>query len=243
MNIFKRLAEKPWVNEPGAVVDMRGASYAASNQKVALVFLLAIIGVLFALFFAAYHMRLAPLEFGAGHSSDWVPIPEPPLLWFNTLVLGLASAAYEWARRTSNRGEVAAARLAFLAAGGATLAFLALQLVVWNQMIARGYYAHANPANSFFYLLTAVHGAHLLGGLIAWARAARRFADADHAPAQPGVPAMPGAPAVPGAPAMPRAPVQSEASVRLRRGIDLCALYWHFLLLVWLGMLALFVNT
>lgn len=212
MNIFKRLTEKPWQDD-GTVVELRTASYAASNQKVALVCFLAIVGVLFSLFFAAYHMRLEPLEFGAGVSTDWQPMPEPPLMWFNTLVLVLASVAYEWARRTANRGELATAKLAFLLAGAATLAFLVLQLVVWNQMIARGYYAHSNPANSFFYLITAVHGVHLLGGLIAWGRAARRLPKADDEPE------------------------------RLRRSIDLCGLYWHFLLLIWLGMLALFVNT
>ena len=211
MNIFKRLAEKPWINEPDAVVELRTASYAASNQKVALVCFLAIVGVLFFLFFAAYHMRLDPVEVGV-EGSDWVPIPEPPLLWFNTVVLVLASIAYEVARRASNRGRMATAKFAFLAAGAITLAFLALQLLVWNQLIARGYYAHANPANAFFYLITAVHGVHLLGGLIAWTRAARRFAGEDDLP-------------------------------RLRRSVDLCALYWHFLLLIWLGMLALFVNT
>ena len=219
MNIFKRLAEKPWLEQPGAVVELRTASYATSNQKVALVVFLAIVGVLFSLFFAAYHMRLEPLEFG-GQGTDWVPMPEPPLLWFNTVVLGLASVAYEWARRACNRGQIGAAKLAFLTAGGVTLAFLALQLVVWNQMIARGYYAYSNPANSFFYVITGVHGVHLLGGLVAWARAARRFAASDADGTEP-----------------------AEASARLRGSVDLCALYWHFLLLIWLGMLALFVNT
>ncbi len=212
MNIFKRLAEKPWIDEPSTVVELRTASYAASNQKVALVCFLAIVGVLFFLFFAAYHMRLDPVELGAA-PSDWKPIPEPPLLWFNTVVLGLASVAYEWARRAANRSQTATAQLAFLAAGAATLAFLVLQLVVWQQLASRGYYAYANPANAFFYLITAVHGIHLLGGLIAWGRAARRFADGE------------------------------DDQGRLRRSVDLCALYWHFLLLVWLGMLALFVNT
>lgn len=214
MSIFKRLAEKPWIHDPNAAVELRTASYAASNQRVALVCFLAIVGVLFLLFFVAYHMRLEPLEFAAGQRSDWVPLPEPALLWFNTFVLFLASAAYEWARREAKRGGTGNAKLAFLAAGGATLAFLVLQLVVWNQLTARGYYAHSNPANAFFYLITGVHGAHLLGGLVAWARAARRFAGTG----------------------------ESDA-IRLRQSVELCALYWHFLLLVWLGMLALFVTT
>ena len=213
MSIFKRLAEKPWIHESGSVVELHTESYATSNQKVALVCFLAIVGVLFFLFFAAYHMRLAPLEMAAGQRSDWVPLPEPPLLWFNTLVLGVASLAYEWARRAANRDDAGTAKLAFLFAGLATTAFLVLQLAVWNELVARGNYAHENPANAFFYLITGVHGIHLLGGLVAWARAARRFWGTEENPA------------------------------RLRRSVDLCALYWHFLLLIWLGMLALFVNT
>ena len=211
MGIFKRLTEKPWLDENPNVAELSTASYAASNQKVALVFFLAIVGVLFFLFFAAYHMRLAPVELG-GQETDWVPMPEPPLLWFNTLVLILASLAYEGARRLAER-DPRRAGVAFLLAGAATFAFLVLQLVVWNDLAGRGYYAHANPANAFFYMITAVHGLHLLGGLIAWARAARRFA-------------------------------RPEAEPRsLKHSVELCALYWHFLLLVWLGMLALFVNT
>lgn len=213
MNIFKTLAQKPWVPDDDTnVVELRTASYAAANQKVALVCFLAIVSILFFLFFAAYHMRLDPVEL-AGQASDWVPVPEPPLLWFNTLVLGLASVAFEWARKASNRRDTETAKLAFFSAGAFTLVFLALQLVVWNQLLGLGYYAHANPASAFFYLVTGIHGVHLLGGLVAWGRAARRFVHADQTPAP------------------------------LARSIDLCALYWHFLLLIWLGILALFVNT
>ena len=211
MGLFKRLTEKPWLDENPGVVELRTASYAASNQKVALVCFLAIVGVLFFLFFAAYHMRLAPVELG-GQETDWVPMPEPPLLWFNTLVLVFASLAYEAARRLVG-ADARRAGVAFLLAGAFTFAFLVLQLMVWNDLTQRGYYAHANPANAFFYMITAVHGLHLAGGLVAWARAARRFAQTD---------------------ATPR---------RLKHSVDLCALYWHFLLLVWLGMLGLFANT
>ena len=215
MNPFKSLAEKPWLDESATLTEQRASWVTASqaaNQRVALMCFLAIVGMLFFLFFAAYHMRLDPVEV-TGRPADWVPMPEPPLLWFNTLVLILASGAYEWARRLARRDDLKQAWVALLLAGGATFAFLVLQLMVWNDLAARGYYARANPANAFFYLITAVHGVHLLGGLVAWARAARRLAQ-------------------------PR-----EASERAPQSIELCAIYWHFLLLVWLGMLALFANT
>ena len=218
MNIFKRLAEKPWIHEPGAVAETRTASFAVSNQKVALVLFLAIVGVLFFLFFAAYHMRIEL-------TSDWVAIPEPPLLWFNTVVLGIASVAFEWARGAARTGREGTARTAFLVAGALTLSFLVLQLVVWDQMLGLGYFAHSNPANSFFYLITAVHGLHLLGGLIAWGRALTRFRSTAAVAGDGG------------------GDIAQERLARLSRSVDLCALYWHFLLLVWLGMMAMFLNT
>lgn len=205
MSIFKKLAEKPWIQDPSDVAELRSASFATSNQKVALVAFLAIVAVLFFLFFAAYHMRIEL-------TTDWVAIPEPPLMWFNTVVLIVASIAFEVARKAVGKSQAGMTKTAFNIAGGLTIVFLVLQFVVWNQMLALGYYAYENPANAFFYLLTAVHGLHLLGGLIAWARASWRFAyDADHG--------------------------------RIARSVDLCALYWHFLLLIWVGLFAMFLNT
>ena len=59
--------------------------------------------------------------------------------------------------------------------GVLTLGFLAGQLFVWQQLVGLGYYADANTANAFFYLLTALHGIHMLGGLVAWVRSVTRM--------------------------------------------------------------------
>ena len=61
-----------------------------------------------------------------------------------------------------------------VAAGVLSFGFLAGQLWAWQQMDAAGYFVAANPAYAFFYLLTAVHGLHLLGGLFVWARTTYR---------------------------------------------------------------------
>ena len=60
--------------------------------------------------------------------------------------------------------------------------------------------------------ITALHGLHLLGGLIAWVRAWNRTSD--------------------------------TADLREQRiCIEQCAIYWHFLLFVWVIMLGLFIST
>ena len=47
------------------------------------------------------------------------------------------------------------------------LGFLGSQLIAWQQLVRQGIYVSSNPHSSFFYLLTATHGVHLLGGLVA----------------------------------------------------------------------------
>src|SRR5919197_2535982 len=151
-----------------------------------------VVTVLFSIIISAYVMRMG---FG-----DWQPLPEPRLLWLNTGVLIMSSAAMQWARIAARRGRLEGVRVALLAGGIFAGAFLAGQLWAWHQLSALGYFVATNPANSFFYLITALHGLHLLGGLGAW----------------------------------------GETTVKVWRGFDvglsvqLCAVYWHFLLVVWL---------
>jgi cytochrome c oxidase subunit 3 len=70
-----------------------------------------------------------------------------------------------------------------------------------------------SPAVAFFYLLTAVHGLHLLGGLYVWARTL-----------------------------LPLRRKDVEA-VDIRTSIELCTVYWHYLLFVWLVLFALLLST
>ncbi len=131
---------------------------------------------LFALFVSAYAMRLS--------FTDWTPLPRPPLLMLNTALLVGASLAMQWTVHAARRDERARVRRGLAAAGLLTVAFLAGQLVVWFQLHDAGYFLSASVATAFFYLLTAAHGAHVLGGLVAWGRAslrAWRRADPDRA--------------------------------------------------------------
>jgi len=102
-----------------------------------------------------------------GLSTDWVPTKLPPILFFNTAVLALSSLTLELSRRSlrAQRGSEFARRLYLTMALG--LVFVTGQLQAWKQFASRGMYLSTNPSSSFFYLLTAAHGIHLLGGIIA----------------------------------------------------------------------------
>lgn len=190
MTILTRLAEKSW--EPGQPVERERPS----AGMVGMTAYFAVAMVMFSLLVAAYLMRMG-LHGAMGHASDWKPMPDPPLLWINTAVLAASSLAWEVARRERR----VRAALWGMALG---LLFLAGQVLLWRHYQLAGYTLPANPANAFFYLLTALHGLHIVGGLVAAGRA---------------------------------------LTAANMRNIALCALYWHFLLVIWLVLAALLLST
>lgn len=101
-----------------------------------------------------------------GLSSDWAPFPFPPILWFNTGVLLASSFTLTAARRFLARGLPGAFQSWWTITTALGLVFLVGQLFAWWQLAAAGIYLASNPSSSFFYLLTATHGIHLLGGMV-----------------------------------------------------------------------------
>jgi len=193
----------PWVSDAAADA-VSGTSLPAPTKTIGLTTFLAVATSLFALFISAYTLRMQLV--------DWRPLPEPDLLWINTGLLLLASVAYHWTRSQAIKGHGSAVKAGLLTSGMLSILFLAGQLIAWRELSTAGYYLASNPANAFFYLLTAVHGIHLLGGLYVWARST--------------VKAWAGA---------------ETESVRLSS--ELCTVYWHFLLLVWVVLFGLLLAT
>lgn len=200
----QRLASKPWL-EQGTAGEFPGTGVSAlPAAKIGLGVLLAALGSLFALLISAYLMRM--------QLADWRPVPKPALLWINTGVLMLSSAALQWAQTAVRRRTLAGVRAGLLTAAAAAILFLVGQLFAWQQLTSTGYALTFNPASSFFYLITALHGVHLMGGIVALGAVilrARRGFD----------------------------------SGRLRLSLDLCSMYWDFLLLMWLVLFGLLLLT
>ncbi len=123
-----------------------------TNTSVALWFFIAVASSLFLLFSAAYVMRM--------NGNDWSMIDLPWQLWLSTGLLTLTSVLLAAANKTKNPYPL-------MASWGSAVLFLFAQLWVWKVLQASHITASGNPAASFFYLLTAMHGLHVLGGLVA----------------------------------------------------------------------------
>lgn len=209
--IFRELMVKPWlVNDYTSEGEVNEAEIAELAAPTGLRVYFAVATVMFSLIIVMYFMRM-----GWGHPEfgfDWQAPPKPWLLWVNTAILVLASVMFELARGAAKRGDKNRLQINLLAAGLFSFAFLAGQLLVWRELIAGGYYLNNNPANSFFYMITTLHGLHMLGGLVAWMRTAGKL----------------------------------WSGMEMRKvglSVDLCAIYWHFLLVVWLVMFYLMLVT
>ncbi len=169
---------QPW--DAQLATPTRSPATARPLVKTGLWVFLGVASSLFVLFISAYAMRLG--------FADWSPIPRPRLLMLNTAMLVGASLAMEGSVRALRRGDGGALRQGLLASGVLTFGFLAGQLVVWKQLNDADYFIASSAAAAFFYLFTAVHGLHVLGGLVAWARAvARAWGDPEPPAARLGV--------------------------------------------------------
>ena len=112
---------------------------------------------------------------------DWQPLTLPSILWVNTLLLVLSTCTLEFARRNlilqvalapavavpgvarvHKRSAPWLALTLILGSG-----FLTGQFMAWEQLRNAGVFIATNPSSSFFYILTASHAAHLLGGMLA----------------------------------------------------------------------------
>ncbi len=175
MSLFSVLGEKPWLN-PSAVLegpDEQAIPYAAAST--ALRFIMAIVSVLFFLFFITFLSRSQYPDFQALAGQPWQPFSDSSRLWMNTALLAMSCLAMHigltFARRAWLPGVVSGLGFATIFA----ILFLLAQFALWQELYELGFYVGSNPANSYFYLLTAVHGLHLIGGIAALAWVATHF--------------------------------------------------------------------
>ena len=198
MNLIHHLTTKPW--EATGELPLLQRHSNQQNKRAALKVFLGVVAVVFTLLIVAYAGRMA--------YEDWRPAPQIRLMWANTLVLFLGSLGLELAQYAVRRGRHKLLLRSLLAAGLCTLLFLMGQAQAWRELGALVYFDVTNPAIAFFYLITGLHGLHLLGGLVVWGQTLARL-------------------------------WRGCAIEKVRHSVELCTLYWHFLLLVWLVLFGL----
>lgn len=205
MRIVHELTRKPWTSAQVTIDNFQaGSAFPLPKAKVGLRVLMAVMTVVFSAIIVMYASRWG--------LPDWRPLSEPWLLWLNTAILIASSAGMQWALVSARRSHFGGIRTGLWAGGVAAFAFLAGQLLAWKLMVDAGYFAASNPSNAFFFMITGIHGLHLVGGLVALGRTSAKV-------------------------------WRGAEMERVRLSIELCATYWHFLLVVWLVLFGLMLFT
>ena len=206
-SIFQILAQKPWDPSQAKIDDMHeGGTINLSKGKLGLRFIMFVSTIFFCLFIVTYSDRMV--------YPDWQRMPEPWLLWFNTAVLFFSSMVFINTQIASKNNQFQIVKKRLLLIGFLAFAFLIGQLLVWQQLIANGVYVSTNPSNAYFYVFTALHGLHLLGGLVYWYLTIKKVW------------------------------ISSDIVVaKVKHTVDLCAIYWHFLLAVWVVLFGLMLFS
>src|ERR1043166_4556326 len=161
--------------------------------------------MLFVALTSAYIVRSAS-------ANDWQPVATPRVLWLSTALILIRSVTIEISRRSLKQKSEAGYGRWLLVTTLLGVAFLGSQLIAWRQLVRQGVYLASNPYSSFFYLFTAAHGVHLLGGLCALTYLLVRTR---------------------------RKRETLEGELRRLGSADAVSLYWHFMDVLWIALFLL----
>lgn len=103
----------------------------------------------------------------ANRVAEWRPFELPLPVWISTAIIIASSVTYEFAKRAIAQNSHAAAKKWLIVTTALGAAFISSQSLAWLELTRRGLYMRGNPYAGFFYVLTAIHAVHVIGGICA----------------------------------------------------------------------------
>ena len=197
--LFGTLLQKPWESKRAAIDNAHvGKTFNISTQKSAVIIIFGIATVLFSLIFTSYIYTLPPEQ-------DTKYLLKPNLLWINTSILFFVTYFFSKITNDLKKKETLKVKKNILIVGGLSYLFLFGQVTFWFQLMKSGNYISTNSYFSIFYVFTALHGLHLLGGLFFWGKVSSKVLKLDQ-----------------------------NKIIEEEKNISALSLYWTYLLIVWL---------
>ena len=197
--LFGTLLDKPWDKEQATIDNAHeGKTFDLSVQKSAVLIIFGIATVLFSLVFTSYLYTLSP-------SQDTNYLLRPNLLWINTLILFFVTYFFNKVTNDLEKIDTSKIKRNLLIIGALTYLFLFSQIIFWFQLLKSGNYVSTNSYFANFYVFTALHGLHLLGGLLFWGKVSSKVLK-----------------------------LEQNKILEQEKNISALSIYWTYLLIVWL---------
>ena len=196
--LFGSLSDKPWEKEQMESDNHhQGKTFDISLQTSAVIVIFGVSTVLFTLVVTGYLYSIPVTQ-------DTEYLLKPNLLWLNTLVLLYVAYFFNKITNDLKKNNFEKIKRNLLIVGFLSYAFLFGQILFWFQLMKNGNYVSTNNYFSSFYIFTALHGLHLLGGLFFWGKVFSKINK-----------------------------LKKEEIINEQKSIDALSLYWAFLLIVW----------
>ena len=196
--LFGTLSDKPWEKEQMESDNHhQGKTFDISLQTSAVIVIFGVSTVLFTLVVTGYLYSIPVTQ-------DTEYLLKPNLLWLNTLVLLYVAYFFNKITNDLKKNNFEKIKKNLLIVGFLSYAFLFGQILFWFQLMKNGNYVSTNNYFSSFYIFTALHGLHLLGGLFFWGKVFSKINK-----------------------------LKKEEIINELKSIDALSLYWAFLLIVW----------
>ena len=197
--LFGTLVQKPWEKEQ-VVIDSShpGKTFEISNQSSAVIIIFGISTVLFSLVLTGYLYTIPPEQ-------DTMFLLRPNLLWANTIVLFFVAYFFNKITKDLKKSYLAQIKKNLIIIGGLSYLFLFGQIFFWFHLMDSGKFVATNSYFTSFYFFTALHGLHLLGGLLFWGKVCSSTLK-----------------------------LENDKILSQKKNIEALSLYWTFLLVVWI---------
>ena len=146
-----RLETTPVAEEPKLTLSMH-------PKKFALWLFLVTVMMIFAAFTSAYIVRQS--------EGNWLEFDLPQSFWITSVIILLSSITMHWAYYSAKRDQIRNVKVAMGITVVLGVAFLVGQFIAWGDLVDMNVFFVGNPAGSFVYVLSGLHAAHLVSGVI-----------------------------------------------------------------------------
>lgn len=135
--------------------------YESNKFRIAMWFLLLVVTMTFGGLIGAY------IVISTNGVLEWRPFDLPKQIWVSTVLIAASSLTYQISQTFLKKDNQARAKNWLLATTVFGAMFIASQILAWLALVREGVYMQSNPYAGFFYIMTAVHAAHVIGGICA----------------------------------------------------------------------------
>ena len=139
------------------IVEEANQPLAMNPKKFAMWLFCVSVVMVFGALTSAYIVRQA--------EGNWAEFDLPLLFWINTVVILVSSVSLHWAYLAAKQDRLETVKVALIITTILGASFLVGQFMGWVDLVNQRIYWVGNPSGSFVYVLSGLHGLHIIGGV------------------------------------------------------------------------------